>query len=288
MKARAPFRYWGSKVRMAPWVVDRLPIHDHFIEACAGSAAIMAVKPPVAAETLNDLYSEVVGFFRVLQDPEAFGRLVDRVAFTPYALEEFQLAGDLLARVLEPADHVEAAWAFFVRMQMAVVPGRSGWSFGVNGASAYKANKPGRWSTMPALLAACADRFAKVQVEQRDILDLIDRYDAPGVLFLVDPPYEEESRPLTGAGDASPYVHDSFDHGAFLAAIHGAKHASFAITHYVHDRYEGAGLEVIGDYESHRNVPNGDGRDVRVERLYLLNRGPALEVPQPSLFGAAS
>lgn len=44
---RAPFRYWGSKVRMAPWIVDRLPEHDHFVEACAGSASVMAVKPPV-------------------------------------------------------------------------------------------------------------------------------------------------------------------------------------------------------------------------------------------------
>ena len=64
VKPRAPFRYWGAKVRMAPWVIERLPAHDHFVEGCAGSAAIMAVKPPVACETLNDTYGEVVNFWR--------------------------------------------------------------------------------------------------------------------------------------------------------------------------------------------------------------------------------
>ena len=70
VKPRAPFRYWGAKVRMAPWVIERLPEHDHFVEGCAGSAAIMAAKPPVALETINDTYGEVVNFWRVLRDPK--------------------------------------------------------------------------------------------------------------------------------------------------------------------------------------------------------------------------
>lgn len=273
MSVRPPFAYWGSKVRMAPWVIDRLPHHDHYIEACAGSAAIMAAKAPVAAETLNDVYSEVVGFWRVLRDPDLCADLIDRVAFTPYAYEEFLAAGALL-ETPDVDDPVARAWAFLVRMQMAVVPGRSGWSFGKAGPAARKANKPGRWSTMPDVLAAAATRFAKVQIDSRDILDLIDRYDAPGVLFLVDPPYEEESRPNTGTGDSSPYVHDEFPHAAFVAAMHAARHASFAVTHYPHPTYDDAGLTIAGDYESHRNVPNGDGRDNQVERLYVLDRAP--------------
>jgi len=267
MKMRAPFRYWGSKVRMAPWIIERLPEHNHFVEACAGSAAIMAVKPPVDAETLNDTYGEVTNFFRVLRDPEMAADLIDRVAFTPYSLAEFREAG-------EPAERseVEQAWAFFVRMQMAVVPGRTGWSYGVKGASAKKANKPGRWSTMPELLQLAAARFDRVQVTDWDICDLIKRLDAPGVLFLVDPPYFDESRPLS-TGTSSAYVEDSFDHRAFMDAVQASEHASFAITHYPHDFYDNAeGFVSAGDYQSHRNIPNGDGRDVKAERLYILDR----------------
>jgi DNA adenine methylase len=96
---------------MAPWIIERLPEHDHFIEACAGSAAILAAKPRVAAETVNDVYGEVVNFFRVLRDPEDAERLIGMLAFTPYSLAEFRHA--LTLDAIEP---VTRAWAFFVRM----------------------------------------------------------------------------------------------------------------------------------------------------------------------------
>lgn len=79
MTARAPFRYWGSKARMAPWIIDRLPAHDHFVEGCAGSAAVLVAKPPTQAETVNDTYSEVVNFYRVMRDPDLGPRLVDLI-----------------------------------------------------------------------------------------------------------------------------------------------------------------------------------------------------------------
>lgn len=250
---------------MAPWIIERLPEHDHYVEACAGSAAIMAVKKPVAGETLNDTYGEVVNFFRVLREPDTAADLIDRVAMTPYALSEFREAGESVER--EP---VERAWAFFVRMQMAVVPGRTGWSYSVDGASFKKSNKPGRWATMPELLKLCTRRFERVQVTDWDVLDLIERLDKPGVLVLVDPPYIEDSRP-TSTGTSSGYVQDQFDHDAFIRAMHDAKHSSFAVTHYPHPIYDDA-LPVAGDYGSYRNVPNGEGRSNKVERLYVLDR----------------
>lgn len=269
VKPRAPFRYWGAKVRMAPWVIERLPEHDHFVEGCAGSAAIMAAKPPVALETINDTYGEVVNFWRVLRDPKTAERLIDAVAFTPYALSDFRDAGNV-----ESDDPVERAWAFFIRMQMAVVPGRSGWSYAKTGATGKRANKPGRWASMPELLQATMQRFDRVQATDWDIIDLIRRLDAPGVLILVDPPYEVESRPNVVPG-RSPYVKDEFNHEAFVSAMHDARYASFAVTHYPHPTYDNAGLAVAGDYVSHRNIPNdtsGVGRGDKTERLYVLDR----------------
>lgn len=266
-------------MQMAPWIIERLPEHDHFIEACAGSAAVMAAKAPVDLETVNDVYGEVVNFFRVLRDPSTAGELIDLVAFTPYSVDEFQAAA-----VPSSDAPVDRAWSFFVRMQMAVVPGRSGWSFCKTGATGRKANKPGRWSTMPELLQVTAERFAKVQVEQRPVVDLIERYDAPGVLFFIDPPYTESSRP-SSTGGSSAYTEDQFDHGEFLDAVRGSKHARFAITHYPDETYDSAGFEVVGDYRSHRNIPNGSGRDAVAERLYVWPRGAGVGLDdEPSLF----
>lgn len=284
MEPRAPFRYWGSKVRMAPWIIERLPPHDHFIEGCAGSAAVLFAKPPTMAETVNDLYGEVVNFFRVLRDPEAAADLIDRVALTPYSFDEFALAGTMIDRPEGEIEAVERAWAFFVRMQMAVVPGRSGWSFGVRPESARKANKPGRWATMPELLQACAARFDRVQVDSRPVVEILERYDAPGVLIFVDPPYTAAARPKSSAPAASPYREDAFDHSEFLAAVAAVRHAAVAIVHYPDALYDAAGLAVLGDYESHRNVPNGEGRTKATERLYLGGAPSAAKARPEALF----
>lgn len=261
----APFRYWGGKVRMAPWIIERLPEHEHFVEACAGSAAVLAAKPQSMFETVNDVYGEVVNFFRVIRDPDMASALIDRVAFTPYAHSEFIAAAD-------PGDSpLERAWGFFVRMQMAVVPGRTGWSYSVGGASARKANKPGRWATMPEHLRKTADRFARVQVTDWPVVDLLERMDKPGVLIFVDPPYLDESRPKS-LGASSAYVCDGFDHAAFVAAARATESADVIVTHYPHPLYDDGPWRSLGDYESHRNIPNGSGRSIAVERLYQLDR----------------
>ena len=261
----APFRYWGAKVRMAPWIIKRLPEHEHFVESCAGSAAVLAAKPPSMYETVNDVYGEVVNFFRVLRDPQLAAQLTDMVAFTPYSHAEFIVATGPFNTP------VERAWGFFLRMQMAVVPGRTGWSYSVGGRSAVKANKPGRWATMPEHLQRTAARFDRVQVTQWPIEELLRRIDAPGVLHFVDPPYLDAARP-TSLGASSPYVHDEFDHQSFTNAVAAAQYAEVILTHYPHSFYDEGPWEVLGDYESHRNIPNGEGREVAVERLYKFRR----------------
>lgn len=283
MKLRAPFRYWGAKVRMAPWIIERLPEHDHFIEACAGSAAVMAVKPPVDAETLNDIYHEVTNFFRVIQDPVLLADLCDLVASTPYSHIEFNRAGEmLLGQDFGDGPNAWRAWAFFVRMQMAVVPGRTGWSYGSSGVATKKANKAGRWATMPELLRLAAERFERVQITDWDIVDLIGRMDKPGVLIFVDMPYTDASRPTSTRG-SSGYLHDAFPHQGFVDAMLATEHASFAITHYPDEFYDNAApWTSTDDYSSHRNIPNGDGRSVAVERLYVLDRNPSTVSQQGS------
>lgn len=268
MKPKAPFRYWGAKVRMAPWILDYLPEHNHYVEACAGSAALMAIKEPVDLETLNDTYEEITNFWKVLRNPETCAELIDKVAFTPYSLQEFQNA-----LTVHPTTPTEQAWMFLIRMQMAVVPGKTGWSYCKTGATGKKANKPGRWANMPELLQVTAQRFQKVQITNWDILDLINRLDAPGVLIFVDPPYLEETRP-NSTGTKSAYTEDEFPHRDFIEAAIHAQHASFAITHYPHPLYDET-IPIVADYSSYRNIPNGDQQrqnDTTIERLYILDR----------------
>lgn len=258
-----PFSYWGSKAQMAQWIAERLPRHTHFVDACAGSAVVLAVKPPSLFETLNDTNWQVTNFFRVLQDPAQRNELIDRVSFTPYSQVEFQAAGDIFV------SNVEAAWAFFVRMQTASVPGRSGWGYCIDGKAGRKANKPGRWSAMPDHIERIASRFKRVQILRWDICELLQRFDKRGVLFFVDPPYLPESRP-TSTGASSAFVCDNFDFDEFHAACRRLNKASVLVTHYPHPFFDNDEWDCVGEFKSHRKNPNHHTRHETVERLYRL------------------
>ncbi len=97
---RPPTQYLGSKGRLGPWIASLLPAHRTYVEAFAGSAAVLFAKPPSPTEIINNPDGDLVCLFRVLRDrgPE----LARALRFTPYA------RGELHAATLDstpPEDH---------------------------------------------------------------------------------------------------------------------------------------------------------------------------------------
>ena len=74
--------YYGGKSRLAKAIIAEFPPHKCYVEACAGSAAVMMAKQPSKVEVLNDIDSELVNFYRILRDDEA--ALVRLLKLTPY------------------------------------------------------------------------------------------------------------------------------------------------------------------------------------------------------------
>jgi D12 class N6 adenine-specific DNA methyltransferase len=61
----SPLHYYGSKARLAPWIVSLLPAHRVYVEPfCSG--ALLFAKRPSTHEIVNDLDDALVCFFRVL------------------------------------------------------------------------------------------------------------------------------------------------------------------------------------------------------------------------------
>jgi D12 class N6 adenine-specific DNA methyltransferase len=87
---RPPVSYYGAKARLARWLAGMLPPHRVYVEAFAGSAALLLAKRP--APVLNDLDGAVVNFFAVLRDrPDELARAV---WLTPYARAEYAAAAE--------------------------------------------------------------------------------------------------------------------------------------------------------------------------------------------------
>ena len=69
---RGPIRWFGGKGLMVAKLLPLMPPCRRYCEPFCGGAAMFFARPPVEIETLNDLDGGLIGFFRVLADPEQF------------------------------------------------------------------------------------------------------------------------------------------------------------------------------------------------------------------------
>jgi len=180
---------------------------------------VLLRKPRSQVEIYNDLWLEVVNFFRVLRDRAQCAELLRLVALTPFSRAEHEAA-----RQPAPGDLVESARRLLIRSFM----GHG--SHGQNPANTngfrtrdHDARKSyaREWAGIPDNLATIAQRFVGVTIEQLAALDVIAKYDSAQALFYVDPPYIAATR--NGGGNV---YHDEMtdrDHHLLARALRSVK-----------------------------------------------------------------
>ena len=211
------FGYYGGKQLLAGRIAALLPRDArHYVEVCGGSGAVLAsIDPRFEIETWNDVDGVLVNFFRVLREqPEALHRAAD---LTPYARTEQALAVDEASC----PDPVERARRFLFRTQAAMQGAYQDTSFRVTTRSPRSDKQPARaWRSLVARLPALAERFHGVQIESKPAHELIRLFDAPHVVFYVDPPYPDET---CSSSRRYPHPMDTSGHVALAAALHRIK-----------------------------------------------------------------
>lgn len=205
---RPALRYFGAKWRLAPWIQQYFPTHVCYVEPYAGSAAVLLQKPPSEIEVLNDIDEDIVTFFRVLRDTPQ--RLIAAIERTPYSRAEYAQAQ---YRTAEP---LERARRFYVRSWQGWGGGsrNGGWRYqhSLNRGKSVVAD----WNQVEHLWLV-AERLKDAFIECDAALNVITRFDTPGTLFYLDPPYLKTTR----SEQRTRYVHDMAqdDHVALLEAI---------------------------------------------------------------------
>ena len=186
--AKAPFGYYGAKLRIAKQIIDQLPPHHAWVEGFCGSAAVTLAKPPVPIEIINDADGEIVNLFNQLRNnPE---ELCQTVALTPYSRAEFQIARE---RELGLSS-LERARRFLVATMMTVNAtygsSNAGFSFSQSYTRGNKEARVNRWYNLPERLEKVVERLRGVRVENRDACELVQMFDdRPATLMYLDPPY---------------------------------------------------------------------------------------------------
>ena len=185
---RAPFGYYGAKLRIARQIVNMLPPHNAWVEAFCGSAALTLAKPPALIEVINDKDDQIVNLFTQLRTNS--DKLCRAIALTPYARAEFKLARENEQNL----DPLEKARRFLVATMMTVnatIEGNdSGFSFSHSYTRGKHEARVNRWYNLPKRLEKVVERLRGIRIENRDARELIQMFaDRPATLIYLDPPY---------------------------------------------------------------------------------------------------
>lgn len=180
---KPPVPYFGSKARIAQWIVDLLPDHDHYVEPYAGGLSVLLAKAPSRMETVNDLDGDLVAFWRVLRDrPED---LVRACELTPHSRAELTSAWEPTTDDLEQARRV---WVRLTQGRGGMMR-RTGWRHYAT-TSGSSMGMPGYLDAYRTRMLPAAERLRDVSLECLPALTVIGKYGAAhDVLLYVDPPY---------------------------------------------------------------------------------------------------
>ncbi|MAW87085.1 MAG: DNA methyltransferase [Phyllobacteriaceae bacterium] len=178
-----PAAYLGGKRILAGRLVERINATPHtgYAEAFVGMGGVFFRRNQrPKTEVINDISGDVANLFRILQ--RHYPQFMDTLKFQVTSRREFER---LAATRPETLTDLERA-ARFLYLQKTAFGGKvSGRNFGVDksGGGRFNLNR------LAPLLEDVHERMAGVIIEQLDWRELLRRYDRPGMLFYLDPPY---------------------------------------------------------------------------------------------------
>jgi len=257
-----PAPYLGGKRALATLLTQRIAEipHTTYVEPFIGMGGIFFRRDRrPSAEVINDRNGEVVNLFRILQ--RHYAPFMDHLKYQLTSRREFER----LVRT-DPATLTDMERAArFLYLQRTAYGGKIvGQSFGV------ATERPARFDVLAIgpILEAVFERLSGVVIENLDWLDLIDRYDRPGTLFYLDPPYWDCE---------TDYGQGLFDQGQFalmadrLGRLEGRAIVSLNDVQGVRDAFEGFRMETA-DLNYSIGQATGGMKAVREVIIYTFDQ----------------
>ena len=268
------FPWLGGKSQRVNWIRTLMPEDgaslsgQHYIEPFFGAGTVMLNRRQAHAETIGDINNGIVDFFKAIRDQKE--ELIEILSWTPYSREEFR-------RCLEPCpdEPLENARRFLVRIKQAI-RAREGGSIG-NWLAGTTDNKARGWRSYieGPTISRIHDRLSGVQIDNREALQTIQKFDSPSALFYCDPPYlpstfDSSTKHYT-AGDMTREQH--FELCAVLTDVQG----QVVISGYDSPDYDNWLVGFTKHYDKERIVigssglNSGSDKNIRLQEVVWTN-----------------
>ena len=172
----SPINRMGGKSRLRKKIISKLPKHICYVEPFFGAGWVYFGKDPSTVEVINDMDGDIVNLFRVIKEhPLEFERLINYEVISRDKFIEYKNVN--LAYLTD----IQRAVRFLYIVSNSFAS--KGISFG------YTAmGKPGQKLFIENALEI-RDRLKNTIIENKDVLDIIKRYDREKTFFFLDPPY---------------------------------------------------------------------------------------------------
>jgi len=172
----------GGKRRLADPILDKFPAHQCYVEVFAGAAAIFFEKLPSDVEVINDINSDLVNMYRVVQH-----HLEEFVRQFKWALTSRKIYEWEQMKAPETLTDIQRAARFFYLQKLAFGGKVQGQAFGTATTSRPRLNL----LRIEEDLSQAHLRLSDVYIENLPWDKLIEKYDRQQSLFYCDPPYWE-------------------------------------------------------------------------------------------------
>lgn len=211
---KSPLAWLGGKSRLADRIIEKMPAHQTYCEVFAGAAWVLFKKPESKVEIINDINSDLVNLYRCVK--HHLGELVTQFRWMLVSRDEFDR---FLATPADALTDIQRAARFFYLAKSCFGARIVRPTFGISATGAPRLNL----LRIEEELSEAHLRLARVFIENRPYDQVIQRFDKPGTLFYVDPPYWDCEN------DYGPGVFSREDFGR-LAQLLGAVKGRFILS----------------------------------------------------------
>ncbi len=226
---RTPLSYYGGKQQLAAKIISLIPDHKIYVEPFIGGAAVFFAKAKSESEIINDVNSEIVNFYEVLQ--RDFSALQAEISVSLHSRKLHKHA-QVIYENPDMFDRIKRAWAVWVLANT---------SFESNLDAGFRYDKAGKNTRLLAnkrcqFSEELGQRIQNVQLECCDAIKIIHSRDSSVTFFYLDPPYVGANQ-----GHYNGYDQQDFDNliselatieGAFLMSSYRNKHLSDAVKNF--------------------------------------------------------
>jgi DNA adenine methylase len=178
---RSPLAWLGGKSKLADEIIRRMPAdHQTYCEVFAGAAWVLFKKPESKVEIINDINRDLVTLYRCVK--YHLEELCKQFKWMLVARDEFDR---FLATPAETLTDIQRAARFYYLAKTSFGARIAKPTFGI------AATGPSRLNLLRIEedLSEAHLRLSRVYIENRPYSQVVDRFDKPGTLFYLDPPY---------------------------------------------------------------------------------------------------